>query len=1284
MVDSWQFVGSTGHTWSSSGADNVSFAYNAGFDDSRCGEGYVYRTIDVPSFGGELVIHASGSIAWASHSIDVLINDVLKKQFLSSGSSTIPINETIKIDVCEHAGTNIKIEVHHNDSSTPTCSYPDHANNITLTGICIESVPIPVISSIGTSPYPPKLCEPITFTNLITWNDAGGTGTRKVWWQYTTSTAEYTIESCGAELLWTQFADAQWPEHTFTEEHKDITHVRCIAENMSGVCGCAMIENFSLESTNGFTITLDSSLSRKPLLVWHATKMPWLGLTGDDPNLWFSAYGWVRGTWNSANPNTAYKVGTGDIRNNATPTFDETALGTLFDGNMRDGYDCVVLARDNTTLMEFGIFQEKDIFKIHSGSPTCVHLITTSSDVVTEAVMGPVCDFFGISRGSECDMFWAEFYDPVYVANYISILTTGQDTIGTSRELTAIDHIAFPFSVLGSLPGLSFLPFGALITNGLEAMSKAGARFGDTATRFMLDFSMDAAHKISKKDTWYFLDAIGQTTEAHATEIVNALTAGDVNTAETLLRQYAGESKGWWNYHTLNDMLKDALPLDTYNWLRTQMGLLEIGAGTVTNTAKQTTLSADCVLKLADAVADTEVMDAATLAVYRSLKILDTATTHYIDEVRNVLKNSPEISAKLVRRHKTMLDDVAAGRTVLDRSAAKAIFNHADLAPDDIVGMIQTADNLPSIVNKLTDGTFSQALGNFLDSTKKYWDYVNTQVGKTEADTWVRNNAEASKKAMGVDSPAKMADIPHSGQDIAADADNTIADFCGGHPEVTKTRAEDIIYGEGKKVGDEISEVTQIFPDEATTNWYTKARQRANVVPDRLKKKWKGLKRYEKVLVIWFMVDNVAFIVYMIAKFLGLGPGDRGFTAWSLAKSVTDAKWVCKEACDDKRYDDLESGIAVLECAITNLENHLDTYEFSLKLSNSYEAPSTICEIGKLALKLYQECLVNKGIEVAPSTGKIVFFAVDTAGQAVTSGAYVDGRRVGTIWGSGLSIDEVDPGNYDIEIKTTGYVGCTKTVSVVANQDSTFECILTPIIDCSEVSDVSIYIDPMSPEEDETISFNGAADSDNAILSDGWEWDFDDDSPNKVGQAVTHTYSSDGIYAVKLTVTNECGSSSYTTRNVTVSEEEPPTESTTLQIEIPIDEDGNEIDRYWDVEIWVDGKYTACDPPHTLTFGTGVHCDCTSPWDLVDCELGTHTITLKKAGYDDKTISVYLKKDEPKTWHSPVMVKSAAAPTMHTIRFSVPEGSNLHIDGVSLSRLSTVTRISELFKSMRK
>jgi hypothetical protein len=270
-------------------------------------------------------------------------------------------------------------------------------------------------------------------------------------------------------------------------------------------------------AANGFTINVATGLANKPLLVAHVVKMPFIGLVGPDPDLWYwpQAFDYVGGKWFLTDPATKYRVEVGSIFE-TIPSFDKT-YGT---GSFADGIHCVVLAEGEGGVGSL-IFKGSDVFQLFKDSPTEIYLSATSTDVLTEAVMGPVCDFFGIPRGSACSSFWAEFYDPVYVANYISIRQTGKDTLGNERELSGFDHIALPFAVLGSLPGLSLLPFGALVTKGLGAVSKAGAKFGDTAVQFMLNFSMDATNKISSKDTWYFLDAIGQVTEDNAVKIVS-------------------------------------------------------------------------------------------------------------------------------------------------------------------------------------------------------------------------------------------------------------------------------------------------------------------------------------------------------------------------------------------------------------------------------------------------------------------------------------------------------------------------------------------------------------------------------------------------------------------------------------------------------------------------------------------------------------------------------------------------------------------------------------------
>ena len=72
-----------------------------------------------------------------------------------------------------------------------------------------------------------------------------------------------------------------------------------------------------------------------------------------------------------------------------------------------------------------------------------------------------ICPFFGITPGtSECSLFIAEFYDPVYVANTLSVIISHEDIAGNPREPALLDYIFLPIVVLGS--AVPFIPVGKL------------------------------------------------------------------------------------------------------------------------------------------------------------------------------------------------------------------------------------------------------------------------------------------------------------------------------------------------------------------------------------------------------------------------------------------------------------------------------------------------------------------------------------------------------------------------------------------------------------------------------------------------------------------------------------------------------------------------------------------------------------------------------------------------------------------------------------------------------
>lgn len=76
-------------------------------------------------------------------------------------------------------------------------------------------------------------------------------------------------------------------------------------------------------------------------------------------------------------------------------------------------------------------------------------------------VTATICEFFGIEPDStECNLFVAEFSDPVFVANTISVIMKYEDLEGTPRKPEKLDYIMLPIIMLGSMD--SFIPAGKI------------------------------------------------------------------------------------------------------------------------------------------------------------------------------------------------------------------------------------------------------------------------------------------------------------------------------------------------------------------------------------------------------------------------------------------------------------------------------------------------------------------------------------------------------------------------------------------------------------------------------------------------------------------------------------------------------------------------------------------------------------------------------------------------------------------------------------------------------
>nr|MCW2727098.1 domain containing protein [Aeromicrobium sp.] len=88
----------------------------------------------------------------------------------------------------------------------------------------------------------------------------------------------------------------------------------------------------------------------------------------------------------------------------------------------------------------------------------------------------------------------------------------------------------------------------------------------------------------------------------------------------------------------------------------------------------------------------------------------------------------------------------------------------------------------------------------------------------------------------------------------------------------------------------------------------------------------------------------------------------------------------------------------------------------------------------------------------------------------------------------------------------------------------------------ANVAPMAVIGTPVVSGRSVSVSGAGSTDGDGTVV--GWDWDFGDGSSGS-GASTSHTYAADGTYAVRLTVRDDDGATSSSTRSVTVSTPPP-------------------------------------------------------------------------------------------------------------------------------------------------
>ncbi len=163
-------------------------------------------------------------------------------------------------------------------------------------------------------------------------------------------------------------------------------------------------------------------------------------------------------------------------------------------------------------------------------------------------------------------------------------------------------------------------------------------------------------------------------------------------------------------------------------------------------------------------------------------------------------------------------------------------------------------------------------------------------------------------------------------------------------------------------------------------------------------------------------------------------------------------------------------------------------------------------------------------VPATPTTGSIRVSSNPSGAQV-----RIDGAMVGT---TTHEQQNVSPGLHTVEVSKSGYQTVTQQVNVLAGQTAQVSVTL-PAIPSNQPPNASFSFTPAGPTAGDTVSFDASASSDPDGTIVSYAWEFGDGSTGS-GQFVTHAFTSSGSYSVKLTVTDNQGSSRSVTKTVSV------------------------------------------------------------------------------------------------------------------------------------------------------
>jgi len=299
----------------------------------------------------------------------------------------------------------------------------------------------------------------------------------------------------------------------------------------------------------------------------------------------------------------------------------------------------------------------------------------------------------------------------------------------------------------------------------------------------------------------------------------------------------------------------------------------------------------------------------------------DAVGTAKSDEVIDALKL---VSKDFVNAYRDLLRGYLSGTATWTTSHTAQLLSKGANSPADFLALIrelETTGDLENIISKLSRAAtdHEQVTGRMLDAVKHAKDIYTTDA---KIEDYIKYGSELAQRS---------ASWTRGQRDVA--------ELIDLETQLTTTRGGAILVEEtsGNTIAKELDNTAAGWKASTTESaWQTATQGR---ITGRIKRirdwarghPWTAIGAGGvSVMVVWFMVDNVPFYIYMALKAQGKAPGDVGFKAHDYMTQLRTVLFNARQACSDGNTYYLQSYLRSINKTLQDFKDWRDNNTASL------------------------------------------------------------------------------------------------------------------------------------------------------------------------------------------------------------------------------------------------------------------------------------------------------------------------------------------------------------------